>query len=153
MRPNDRPVRARRPFSALVAGASLAAALLSGDAAQASGATIAVGEVTPPPPGLGIDATVLRSVATDEIRHIDASRLPRRRRVVVSLALTKAAVEKKISMAVNATLRDADTGAMIAIIESGAQADGPGSVELRKEVANAAVRSAVRRIPRALGAK
>jgi hypothetical protein len=127
--------------------------LLTGEPVRAAEPLIAVGEVTPPPPTLGVDATVVREAATDEIRQIDASRLPRRKRYVVSLALTKAVAERTIACTVNATLREADTGVMIAIIEAGAQAEGPGSMELRKQVANAAVRSAVRRIPRALGAQ
>ena len=49
-------------------------------------------------------------------------------------------------------LRDARTGVMIGIIEAGASADGPAtSVEVRRKVASAAVRSAVRRIPTLVG--
>lgn len=120
---------------------------------KADAGPIALGEVT----GMlatasGMDATVVRDAATSELGRLDVSRLPRRR-VVVSIAVTKAAENPLVACKVNAMLRDARTGAMIAIIESGAQAEGPGSIELRKEVASAAVRSAVRRIPGALGAK
>lgn len=120
---------------------------------EAADAPIAVGEITPPPASSGIDASVLRDAAAAEIKQIDPSRLPLRRKVVVSLALTRAVAEKTISCTVNAMVRDAHTGVMIAIIEAGAQAEGPASAELRKQVAHAAVRSAVRRIPRALGGK
>lgn len=132
---------------------AFAAATLSFNEAGAAEASISVGEVTPPPATLGIDATVLREAATDEIRQLDPSRLPKRRKLVVSLAVTKAAVERTFACTVNAMLRDAETGAMIAIIEAGARAEGPASAELKKQVANAAVRTTIRRIPGALGAK
>jgi hypothetical protein len=124
--------------------------------AEAVDPPIAIGEVSPPPANTGIDAASLRDVADAEIRQIDASRIPidaRRRAVVVSFALTKAMVEGPIDCTINAMLRDRKTGAMIAIIEAGAHAEGPASAELKRAVANAAVRSAVRRIPTALGAK
>ncbi len=125
---------------------------IAGEAA-ASEASIAVGEVTAPPPGFGIDATALRAAATDEIRLIDPASLPPRRKVVVSLALTKAVAEKTVTFTVNAMVRDAQTGVMLAIIEGGAHAEGPASNELKKQVAQTAVRSAVRRIPRAIGGR
>jgi hypothetical protein len=148
-----RSIGPRGGWRAFVAIVSLAAAMLSFRDAEASEAPIAVGEVAPPPAGSGIDVSVLRAAATDEIRQIDASRLPNRRKVVVSFALTKAVAERTIACTVNAMLRDAETGVMIAIIEAAAHAEGPASAELRKQVAHAAVRSAVRRIPRALGGK
>lgn len=139
-----------RSIPVLLAAAALAAA---GADAGAREAPIAVGEVSPPPPGSGIDVAGLRAAATAEIARLDASRLPARRRVVVSLALTRAVVDGPVVCTVNAMLRDARTGAMIAVIEAGAEAAGPASIELRKQVARAAVQSAVRRIPRALGGK
>lgn len=114
---------------------------------------IAVGEVSMPPASSAIDVAALRDAAEGEIKQIDASRLPGRRHLVVSLSLTRAAVESPVACTVNAMLRDARTGVMIAIIEAGARAEGPVSPELRKQVAHAAVRNAMRRIPRALGAK
>jgi len=114
---------------------------------------ICIGEVSPPPAHAGIDAAVLRDAANSEISLLDVARLGNKRRVIVSLALTKAVVEGPVDCTVNAMLRDAKTGAMIAIIESGAHAEGPTSAELKKQVAGAAIRGAVRRIPNALGAK
>jgi hypothetical protein len=114
---------------------------------------ITVGEVSAPPPSAGLDVAALRDAAEGEVRQIDASTLPDRRRFVVSLALTRAAAEGPVTCTINAMIRDAKTGAMIAIIEAGAHAEGPVSSELRKQVAHAAVRSAVQKIPRALGAK
>jgi hypothetical protein len=123
----------------------------SGADSDAADPPIALGEVSTPPAGSGIEVSTLRDAAEGEIKQIDASRLRDRRRVVVSLALTRARSEGPTVCTVNAMVRDARTGVMIAIIEGGAQADG-ASDEVRKQVANAAVRSAVRRIPTALGA-
>jgi hypothetical protein len=131
-----------------------AATTITGEAAATDAAPIALGEISQPAPSAGLDADVLRATAKDEIQLIDASKLPSRR-VVVSLALIRSASnsEDLVVCTVNAMLRDARTGAMIAFIEAGAHAEGPVSHELRKQVANAAVRSAVRRIPHALGGK
>ena len=150
---DGRPRKSRvvREVRALAAVVALALAMTAAGDAAASDAPIAVGEVSPPPAGSGIDASVLREAAAAEIKQIDFSRLRDRRKVVVSLALTRAVADGPIACTVNAMLRDARTGAMIAIIEAGAQADGPASAELRRQVANPAVRSAVRRIPRVLG--
>lgn len=150
---NARSVRARRERRWLAAIVPFVGLLFAFGETAAGEAPISVGEVATPAAATGIDATLLRAAATDEINQIDVSRLPNRRKVVVSLAVTKAVSEKTIACTVNAMLRDAETGVMLAIIEAGAQAEGPGSIELRKQVANAAVRSAVRRIPRALGGK
>ncbi|MCW5833424.1 MAG: hypothetical protein KIS78_13560 [Labilithrix sp.] len=131
----------------------LAGALLATPDVRAADESIAVGEVTPPPAGSGIDVSLLRDVAAAEIRQIDASRLRDRRKVVVSFALTGAVAERTIACTVNAMVRDARTGVMIGIIEAGAHADGPVSAELRRQVARAAVRNAVQRIPRVLGVR
>jgi hypothetical protein len=129
-----------------------ATAMMMGSDAGAADAGIAVGEVLPPPPSTGIDAAVLREAAEGEIRDMGPTKATQRRKVVVSLALTHTAVDP-VACAINATIRDARTGAMIAIIEGNAHSNGPVSVELRKQVAHAAVRSAVRRIPSALVTK
>jgi hypothetical protein len=142
-----------RGWRLLLSVVALAAPMLATNVAGATDAPIAVGEVAPPPAGSGIDASVLREAATAEIKQMDVSALSPRRKLVVSLALTRAVAEGMISCTVNATVRDARTGTMIAIIEAGAHAEGPASPELRNQVANAAGRSAVRRIPRALGEK
>jgi hypothetical protein len=114
---------------------------------------ISVGEVSPPPVASGVDAAALRDAAEGELRQIDTAGFPQRRHFVVSLAMTRSAAEGPIACTVNAMLRDARTGVMIAIIEAGAQAEGPVSLELQRKVAHAAVRSAMRRIPHALGVK
>jgi hypothetical protein len=134
-----------------IAVLSAVVTLAAGEAVAAD-PPIAVGEVSVPE-STPADAAGVRSAAEGELRQIDSSRIPGRRRFVVSLALTRDAVEGPVACTVNAMLRDARTGVMIAIIEAGARAEGPVSPELRKQVAHAAVRNAVRRIPRALGAK
>lgn len=132
----------------------VAATILAASAdVHATEVPIAVGEVSLPAAGSGIDPASLRAVAAAEIDGLDASRIPDRRRVVVSLALTGAQAQGPVACTINAMLRDARTGTMIAIIEAGAKAEGPTSAELRTRVAHAAVRSAIRRIPTALGAK
>jgi hypothetical protein len=134
------------PFSFLCA----AVVVLGGNEVGASAAPIAVGEVSPPPSS-GIAEAGLRVTAEHEVRQIDTSRIPNGRRVVVSLAL-QAMTEQPVSCTINAMVRDAKTGAMIAIIDAGSHAEGPASAELRKQVAHEVVRRAVRRIPIALGA-
>jgi hypothetical protein len=128
------------------------AAMLVGQAASAADGSISLGEVTPPPPSSGVDVGVIHDAAERAIKQLEPSALRPRQRVVVSVAVTRAAVDP-VDCTVNAIVRDARTGAMIAIIEAGAHASGPVSSELRKQVANAAVRNAIRRIPSALGAK
>jgi hypothetical protein len=155
MRHRDRAKRARRTSRPSLSFAIVLATALfaSTPRADAGDSAITVAEVSPPPPSFGIDAAMLRAAAEGEIRQIDVSRLPKHRPVLVAFALTRAVVQGPIDCTVNAMVRDAKTGTMIAIIEGGAHADGPPSAELRKQVAHAAVRNAVRRIPLALGAK
>lgn len=114
---------------------------------------IAVGEVTEAAGGVGIDSAAIRSTADDEIAQIDTSKLPAKKRYLVSLSVARSSIGDGVACTVNAMLRDAKTGAMIAIIEAGAQAAGTTSDEVIRRVAHAAVRSAMRRIPTALSAK
>lgn len=141
----------RCALRSLIAAATVALSMLA--AGEVKAAEIARVEVTPPPTAAGTNAAGMRDVAAAELEQIDVSRLPDHRRVVVSIAVTRATADRTIACTVNAMLRDAQTGAMLAIIEAGAQSEGPPSLERRKEVAHAAVRSAVRRIPKALGGK
>lgn len=130
-----------------------AAMFLATGTAGATEAPIAALEVSPPPPGSGVDVASIREVANAEIKQMDASQIPARRNVVVSLSLVRAALDGAFACTIHAMLRDARTGVMIAIIEAESRAEGTPSVELRRRVAHAAVRTAVRRIPHALGAK
>lgn len=131
----------------LLAGAALS---MSDADANAAGPGITLAEVTPPPPSSGVDRATLRDVAQGEIARIDSSGA--RRHVLVSVALVRAD-ESPVACTVDAILRDAKTGNMIAILEGRARAEGSTSRELKRQVAHAAVRSAVRQIPEALSAK
>jgi len=138
-----------RPF-ALATVTLLALAVGTGKASVASAAAdngIALSEVTPPPPSSGVDQATLKRAAEGEIRQLDGSRV--KRRVLVSVALVRAD-DKPVSFIVNATLREERTGNVFAIVEGRARAEGAASNDLMREVAHAAVRSAVRQIPGAL---
>ena len=138
-----------RRFLSLLASAAISFATATASAADPV-APIAVGEIAE---SAGIDSAAVRATAEGEIAEIDVSKLPLKRRVIVSLSLARSAIGDGVACRVNAMLRDAKSGAMIAIIEAGAQAQGATSDELAKRVAHAAVRSAMRRIPTALTAK
>jgi hypothetical protein len=136
---------ALRPFACVVV-----ACLASFAAADAHASTApSVVEISPPPPSFGTDAAALRSAADGEIRKMDAVLIRDHRSVVVSLALAPAAVDSVVCN-VNATVRDARTGVVLAIIDTAARAGGPISKEQRKELAYSAVRNAVRRVTPAL---
>jgi hypothetical protein len=126
----------------------LATVFVAADASAVSAEQIEVSEVAPPPPSSGVDRVSLKNAAEGEIRQLAAPRT-KPRKVLVSLAVTGAS-DVPVACTVNATLRDAQTGTMIAVIEGNARAEGAGSVELKKQVARAAVRSAVRQFPDAL---
>jgi hypothetical protein len=127
-----------------------AAAVFAGDASAAE-TSIALGEVAVPPVSSGVDRAALKSAAEGELLVVDASRLRKKRTVVVSVAVIGAS-HSPFACTVNALLRDAKTGNMLAIIEGRAKAEGDANPELRKQVLRAAVRSAVSQIPAALAA-
>lgn len=136
----------------LLAPLLLATALSAGDVSAAD-TSIALGEVTVPPPSTGVDGTSFRTAAEGELRGVDASKLRARktkRTVVVSMAVS-ASTQSPFACTVNALLRDAKTGTMLAIIEGSARVEGDANVELRKQVLRRAVRNAVVQIPAALG--
>lgn len=118
-------------------------------AARAAEGPIAVGEVSTASERSEIDISAVRDVATAELERIDSSRLSSKRRVVVSLTLTRALANGP-ACNVSAMLRDARTGTMIAVIEAGVQAVGPLSPGLWSRLTHAAVRNAMRKIPHAL---
>lgn len=137
-----------RPY--VFAFALLLAVTASGvNASAATDSEISVSEVTPPPPSSGVDQAQLKTAAEGEIKRLDGSRA-KGRRVLVSVALLPRD-DAPVSFSVNATLRDAKSGSMIAIVEGRARAEGSATWDLKREVAHAALRSAVRQIPEALG--
>ena len=123
------------------------AAAIGSDDARAAEPTVI--EIAPPPAAYATDATALRAAAAGEIKKLNTTLMRGRRRVVVSLSLAPPASEP-IVCNVNATVRDAKTGTLIAVIQSATRAGGPVTAAQRKELAYSAVRSAVRRVPTAL---
>jgi len=140
-----------RPF-ALLPALLLALGSVTGESSAATETEIALSEVAPPPPSSGIDHATLKTAAEGEIKRIDGSKA-KGRRVLVSVALVKSD-DAPVSATVNATLREARSGTIFAIVEGRARAEGSAATtDLKKQVAHAAVRSAVRQIPQALGGK
>ena len=133
---------------AFLAPLLLATAISAGDA-SAGDTSIALGEVAVPPVSSGVDQASLKTAAEGELLVMDASRLRKRRNIVVSVAIIGSS-QSPFGCTVNALLRDAKTGTMLAIIEGRARAEGAASSALRQQVLRAAVRSAVRQIPAAL---
>ena len=124
---------------------------LATDASAATDSEVALSEVAPPPPAWGVDAATLEAAAKGEIQriHVDGAKR-KNRRVLVSVALVHID-DTPVGFTVNAILRDAKSGTMIAIIEGRAHVEeGKPTADLKKQVAHAAVRSAVRQIPQAL---
>jgi hypothetical protein len=136
--------------ASLLFSAFLACTLALGTDANAAPAPCASVEIAPPPPTLGTNAAALRSAAEVEVQKVDAALQRGRRRIVISLALSPEPVGALQAVGVNATVRDARTGAMLAVIETNARASGPASNEQRRLLAFAAVRNAVRQVPGAL---
>lgn len=122
--------------------------------AHAAELSFALGEVAAPPEVSGIDQATLKTTAQRELETVDTSRVKARKRrpVVVSVAITSATDASK-ACTVNALLRDAKSGAMIAILQGRASSQGEGTPDLRKAVLRAAMRSAVTQIPDALSAE
>jgi hypothetical protein len=141
-------MRMSKPW-ALLAPLLLLTVISSGGEASASDTSIALGEVAVPPSSSGVDRAMLKTAAEGELSVVDTSRLRKRRNVVVSMAII-GSEKSPFACTVNALLRDAKTGTMLAIIEGRARAEGDANTELRKQVLRAAVRSAVRQIPEAL---
>jgi len=144
-------MHARRKFL-LAAGAWMLLGLLAPHQAEAIGPPISVGEVTMRAPLGETDAVAVRTTAIEELGKLGQNRRRAERSLVVSLSVQPAGSTESTSCTVDATLRDARTGTMLAVIETGARASGPTSTELRRQLAVVAVRSAVRKIPSALDA-
>lgn len=131
----------------------VAAAVFAGDA-RAADTSIALGEVAVPPPSSGVDRAALKTAAEGELSGVDQGKLRslrKKRAVLVSVAVI-GSQQSPFGCTINAMLRDAKTGTMLAIVEGRAKAEGDANLELRKQVMRAAVRSAVSQIPAALAA-
>jgi hypothetical protein len=143
-----------KPWSLLAPLLVLVGAAVSAGDAHAADSTIELGEVAVPPASSGVDRAALKNAAEGELSGVDPVKmglLRKKRAVLVSVAVT-GAQQSPFGCTVNALLRDARTGNMLAIVEGRAKSDGDVSPELRKRVLRAAVRSAVSQIPAALAA-
>jgi hypothetical protein len=109
--------------------------------AQSQAATPAAIEIAPPPAAYATDANALRAIAAAELGAAHG-----KRRVVVSLAVAKPATDEPTECAVDATLRDARTGVVIAVIDATTRMTGPLSRDERRALAHTAVRNAARRV-------
>jgi len=137
----------------LLAPLLLATALSAGDASAAD-TSVALGEVAVPPVSSGVDHMTLRATAEGELRGVDQKKLHvlrKKRAVLVSMAII-GSTPSPFACSVNAVLRDAKTGAMLAVIEGRARSEGDVSPEVRTRVLRAAVHSAISQIPEALAA-
>lgn len=140
------------PKSWVMLAPLLLAAVVSAGDASAADMSIALGEVVSPHEGAGVDSAALRSAAEGELGNVDQVKLQRlheKRAVLVSVAVVFA-TKSPYTCTINATLRDAKTGSMLAIVEGRARAESDANSELRKRVLRAAMRSALSQIPDAL---
>jgi hypothetical protein len=140
----------RRALRAALGLAAAISALFGAETAIADEDPCAVVEVSPPPPSMGTDATELRSEAEDEAQKVEDQLRRERRRIVIALAVTE---PEPVVCHVSGTVRDAETGTVLAVIESSARAAGQVPQGRRREMAHAGVRRVVRNVPDALRVK
>jgi hypothetical protein len=115
-------------------------------AGDADAATYAAAiEIAPPPAVYGTSASALREIAAAELRSSDAL-TGTKRRVVVSLAVAIPKTNEPNECEVDATIRDAKTGAVLAVVDATLRSTRPLSRDERRALAHAAVRSAARRV-------
>lgn len=133
-------------------GASVVVTVLAAGDANASDTSVALGEVAAPPASSGVDRASLKTAAERELHQVDASHARKHRKVVMSVAMM-GALEAPFGCTVNAVLRDAKTGTMLAVLEGSARAVSNTTTDVvRQQVLRAALRNAVRQIPAALAA-
>lgn len=125
------------------------AAVMAGGEANASDSSLSLGEIAAPPAAMGVDLPAFKTAAEGELRSVDISKLRKHRNVLVSVAIT-GRDQAPFGYTVNALLRDAKTGTMLAILEGRAKADGVANESLRRQVLHAALHGAVTKIPEAL---
>jgi hypothetical protein len=116
---------------------------------------VALGEVSSSVERRDVDLReLLRSTLEEELRALDLSRVPHKRRVILSASLVSMDTipsqdDRSVTMCtVSATLRDARRGGVFAIVEG--KARGPSDVGARA-IMRTAVRGALARIPEAIG--
>jgi hypothetical protein len=145
----------RRAASWVLAGAALAALVTS--SAQAGDKRVTIGEVSSRVVRTGVDyETILRAASEEELRALDLSRVPRAKRVIVSVALVRLDTRAEprstdATCEVSATLREAKGGTVFAILEGTARARSDGAPDTVESTAvHGALRGALARIPEVL---
>jgi hypothetical protein len=126
--------------------------------AAAARATVTVGEVTAKVSGADARTErMLRSLVARELDRMELDRAPRTETYVLSASLVRLDVRASrdgshATCTVSATLRNARSGALLAIMRgSGVAEDDEGELESAKQRAlSAAVHGAVKRVPEAL---
>ena len=109
----------------------------------------AVIEIAPPPSETEADVDALRATAQAEAAAFVGMRRP----VVITVSLSQTTEETSMLCSANATVRDAKTGNMLAIVEAESRTGSEPSSEQRRAIASAVVGRAVRRVPSALETK
>jgi hypothetical protein len=144
---------------ALAASFAFASATLA-VTAQAGERRVIIGEVSSKVVRSGVNyESVLRAASEEELSALDLSRVPRGKKVIVSVALVRLDTLSEMqthatntTCEVSASLRDAKAGTVFAILSGRARAQSggaPGSVE--SEAVHGALHGALARIPEALG--
>lgn len=120
---------------------------------RADAKVVSLGEISVPQ---SVDATMaprLTAAVQDELRQLDLSHA--RRQAVVSVSVVRLDSEPRakgsaFTCVVSATLRNPKTGAVFAIVEGRARAEGESPRSLESSALRGAVHGAVTRIPDAL---
>ena len=148
------PIR-RRSGSWALGLATLAA--FASSSAEAGEKRVTIGEVSSNVVRTGVDyESIVRAASEEELRALDLSRVPRGKRVIVSVALVRLDTLAEppatdTTCEVSATLREAKGGTVFAILEGKARAKSggaPGAVE--STAVHGALRGALARIPEVL---
>jgi hypothetical protein len=91
----------------------------------------------------------LKSTAEGEIKTLDQTKMKGSKHYIIALAVVRSS-DGPVSCEVTAMLREAKSGAMLAVIQGRARSEGGADAQLRTAVLRAAVRTAVRQIPEAI---
>jgi hypothetical protein len=154
MQPSSMPRRRSGPWAL---GLPIVIVLATSSAHAGDRGRVTIGEVSSNVVRTGVDyESIVRAASEEELRAVDLSRVPRGKRVIVSVALVRldTLAEPLATDAiceVSATLRDARGGTVFAILEGKARAKSggaPGAVE--STAVHGALRGALARIPDAL---
>ncbi len=136
----------------------LAAAMACATNAYAKTCPVELGKVTSRVTRSEVDvARTFRAEVKQQLQSMDLRGIPDEPRIVLSASLTRLQTQRtgrraKSSCVVSATLRKAEGGALVAILRGRARAEDDAAAQSSNEltVMRAAVRSAMRGIPKAL---